>query len=71
MSRMGSEKSHDEQIAARKLRVGLRVVVKSGHSKGEHGVITNTPQKVFTGWTVKLDNGGRVFGAGGWELRPE
>lgn len=50
------------------LSVGQRVEVTSGHSKGERGVITNSPFRVFNGWTVKLDNG-RIFGAGSYELR--
>lgn len=53
---------------ATRLSRGARVVATRGHSKGEQGVITNSPGRVFTGWTVKLDNG-RIFGAGQWELR--
>lgn len=49
--------------------VGSRVVITRGHSKGEYGVITNSPGRVFNGWTVKLDNG-RIFGVGSWEMRP-
>ena len=30
---------------------------------GEHGVITNSPGKLFNGWAVKLDNG-HVVGVG-------
>lgn len=52
------------------LRVGARVLVTQGYSKGERGVVTNSPGRVFTGWTAKLDNG-RIFGAGKWELRVE
>lgn len=52
------------------LRVGARVLVTQGYSKGERGEITNSPGKVFTGWTVRLDSG-RIFGAGKWELRAE
>jgi len=55
-------------MTASTLAVGQRVLVTNGYSKGELGTITNTPGKVFNGWTVKLDNG-RIFGAGEWELR--
>lgn len=56
--------------AATDLAVGRRVLVTRGHSKGERGVIMNSPGHVFNGWTVKLDSG-RIFGAGSWELRAE
>lgn len=48
--------------------VGDRIVITRGHSKGEAGVITNSPGRVFNGWTVKLDNG-RVFGVGYYEMK--
>lgn len=54
----------------RQFEVGNRVVITSGYSKGEHGEIINRPGMVFTGWTVKLDNG-RIFGAGSWEMKLE
>ena len=56
--------------AATRLRVGARVLVPRGHSKGERGVITNSPGKVFNGWTVKFDNG-RWFGVTEYEMRAE
>lgn len=60
----------EHPFAATSLAVGVRVLVTRGHSEGERGVITNSPGRVFNGWTVKLDNG-RIFGAGSWELRAE
>ena len=64
------EKRDRTEPAAAKvaLAVGVRVLVTRGYSKGERGVITNSPQRVFNGWTVRLDNG-RIFGADSWKLR--
>jgi len=39
-------------------QVGMRIVHKAS---GMRGVITNSPQKVFNGWTIRLD-GGQAFG---------
>jgi transcription elongation factor len=50
------------------LAVDARVQVKRGDYKGERGVITNSPGKFFTGWTVRLDSG-RLFGAFGRDLK--
>lgn len=52
----------------KEFEVGDRVLITSGDSKGERGEITNSPGRVFNGWTVKLDNG-RIFGVGSWEMR--
>lgn len=39
--------------------LGARVVIGGRNSRaGEHGKLTNSPGKVFNGWTVKLDSGG-------------
>ena len=58
----------DSSSSGADIKVGDRVLITRGHSKGELGVITNSPGRVFNGWTVKLDNG-RIFGAGNYELR--
>lgn len=55
-------------VPSESFRVGDRVVITRGHSEGEFGVITNSPGRVFNGWTVKLDNG-RIFGVGDYEMR--
>jgi hypothetical protein len=42
--------------------IGQRVVLKRPHAyAGEKGEITNTPGRVFNGWTVRLDSGMNLY----------
>jgi hypothetical protein len=62
----------NESSAAYTPSVGDRIVMTGRNVpyEGERGVITNSPGKVFNGWTVKLDNG-HIIGVDRKYLRAE
>ena len=60
---------HAKSAKPLELKIGARVRLVGDHSyRGERGTITNTPGKLFFGWSVRLDSG-LVVGASSMQMQ--